>query len=181
MKKIFCLTTIFLFLIMLSFENAFCASAKDIFHNVPDVRGFQAAGLPFTLTAKLNGTRNVNNKVRLIAVIDGMAVDVPSNQVYWDEFDRPVYDFEIFYPKKTLSYAFIVEDPNQTKRMMTRKYVANRLCEFPVEVSKESLNDPLQKTFEEANIEERKAKVMDEIYNLLKWYNKKIVAENEEN
>ena len=166
--------------VLLCATSAFAISAKNLFHNPPDARTFKSAGLPLTLKAVLNGTRNVNNKVKLVAVIDGKAIDVASNQVYWYEYDRPVYDFDIFYPKKTLSYVFVMDeygDSLRASKSVSKRYSVKRLCDFST--SSDS-TEKLQQTFDDANIEERKEMVMDEIFKLLKWFDER-VSRNESN
>ena len=180
--KNFLFLTFSFFLVFTSFSaNAWSVDAKNIFHNPPDASTFKSPGIPFVIKAKLNGTRNVNHKIRMVAVIDGKAVDVASNQVYWDEYDRPVYDFEIFYPEHTLSYTFVMDeysDLSHGARTISKKYVVNRICDFPTEVSDDE-TDPLQRVFDESNIEERNEAVMDELHKLVNWFNERVV--NNEN
>lgn len=181
MKKNIFITIYLLFIALLLVPyDGFCVSIKDLFHRPPDARAFKQAGLPLKITAKLNGTRNVNHKIKLIAVIDGKALEVSSNQVYWDEYDRPVYDFEIFYPKRTLSYSFVMDEyANMTlsHRSISKRYNVNRLCDF---AKTSNATDPLQLTLENADIEERKEFIVEETLKLLRWFDER-VANDEEN
>lgn len=162
--------TIFLFVGILVFSNnAFCVTEKNLLHIPPSGMNFGAEGLPMVLQAKLFGTRNVNHKIRLIAVIDGHVMDVPSRQVYWDENDKPVYDFDVYFPKESLSYRFVIDtysSVNKSKRFISGTYNVYRNCKLKKEYTGKK-NDILQKASEEALIAERDVSVREHIVKLI--------------
>ncbi len=167
--KHFLITAIFVGIFCLSFpRESFCINDGNILHIPPSATSFKTSGLPMILQAKLSGTRNVNHKIRLIAVIDGDVLDVPSNQVYWDAQDRPVYDFNVYYPKRSISYRFVIDtysDLNSSKRFVSGTYSIYRACKIQTESNEKNI---LQKASEESLIAERNVKVREEIIKVIK-------------
>lgn len=163
MRRIVLLTFIFLFIPW----NAFCVTAKDIMHIPPLPQTFDMAGRTLILQAKLNGTRNVNNKLKLLVVIDDKFLEVASEDVIWDDQDRPTYNFKIYYPVKTLKYNFVLDtfsSTGETTRYISRDFVVNRTCKLN---APSLTKDPVKKGFEESKNAERVLHVSEDVYRIL--------------
>ncbi len=169
MKKLFVLT-IFILLFPVS---SFSITEKDIFRNPPLPSSFDMAGRTMILQAKLANTRNVNNKLKLLILIDDKFLEVVSEDVRWDEFDRPTYDFKIYYPNRYIKYNFILDtfsSTGESMRYVSRNYIVERRCKLN---APSQSNDPVVKGFEESKNAERTLHVSEDVYNILKEFKEK--------
>ncbi len=78
-------------------------AALELVHKQPE---FPAPELPTKLSVEVAGTRIMNQKMRLVALIDGRVFDQTLPEGPINIYERPTYTFTIHSPGSKISYRF---------------------------------------------------------------------------
>ena len=84
-------------------------------------------GRPLSLYLTLRGSKRLDFKARLFAVIDGKVSDVPASTAFQNDRDDAVYQFDIFTPAIDLSYQFFVYSADG-QVSSTERFAVTRNC-----------------------------------------------------
>lgn len=92
------------------------------------------------LTAHLDGSKETNLPLRLVAVLDGRLLDTIAIESVWDYQDKPTYSFQLPAPQEEISYQFILLQ-NQEVITVSPRYRVRRTCKPDLEVVKNGVDE----------------------------------------
>lgn len=135
-----------IFIFLLLFCVAATASAIDL--ETPAIKGdrLPLPGKSLTLRVYVNGSREIELPVKLIAEIDGRAITI-NTYGSRDEKDRIVYSAEVFAPQAEINYQFILVNSDGSIST-SKRYLSRRPCLPDVTLVSD---DELQKISESQN------------------------------
>ncbi len=108
----------------------------DVLHKAPDGKSLPTTANWMLLSVELTNTVSTDLKVRLVGSRDGRFMDVVFPSGALNAADRPTYQVEIPAPAATMSYQFIVHQPDG-RLVSSRRFIIERPCiqNFKVEVT----------------------------------------------
>ena len=112
------------------------ASKVGILHKTPDTRTLPLTSNWMPIAVELTNTKATDLKIRLVGARDGRFIDIALPNGALNEEDRPLYTVEVPAPAATMSYQFIVHQPDG-QLSTTNRFTIQRPCvqNFKVEVA----------------------------------------------
>lgn len=110
-----------------------------VLHKSPDPKSLPLTSNWMPIAIELTNTKATDLKVRMVGARDGRFVDIVFPQGILNEEDRPLYQIEVPAPAATMSYQFIVHQPDG-ELTTSNRFVVQRSCvqNFKVEVAGDS-------------------------------------------
>jgi hypothetical protein len=107
-----------------------------VLHKSPDPKSIPLTSNWMPIAIELTNTKATDLKVRMVGARDGRFVDIVFPNGILNEEDRPLYQIEVPAPAATMSYQFIVHQPDG-QLTTSNRFVVQRPCiqNFKVEVA----------------------------------------------
>ncbi len=96
-------------------------------HTPADTSQLPAAGTLMPITLQLENSSEVDVKIRLVGSRDGRFMDIAFPMGVLNMSDRPTFTINIPSPNATMTYQFIIHQPNG-EMTSTPKYLIQRSC-----------------------------------------------------
>lgn len=124
--------------VLTTYTSATAQSAPKvtILHKTPDARSLPLTSNWMPIAVELANTKATDLKIRLVGARDGRFIDIALPAGALNEEDRPLYKVEVPAPAATMSYQFIVHQPDG-QLSTTKRFTIQRPCvqNFKVEVA----------------------------------------------
>ncbi len=111
----------------------------NVLHKSPDPKSLPLTSNWMPIAIELTNTKATDLKVRMVGARDGRFVDIVFPHGILNEEDRPLYQIEVPAPAATMSYQFIVHQPDG-QLTTSNRFVVQRSCvqNFKVEIAGDS-------------------------------------------